>query len=145
MEKVTVKTLFRESEKYLDKEVIITGWVKKIRAQKNFGFMEVNDGSFFKGIQVVFDNKLENFEEISHLSIISTVEVKGKLVKSLGKGQDYEIAADTVDVFQKADLSYPLQNKRHTFEYLRNNLYCLSLHNLMGQGYMLIQCSRKYD
>ena len=123
MEKVTVKSLFRETEKYLDKEVVITGWVKKMRDQKNFGFMEVNDGSFFKGIQVVFTNELPNYDEISHLSIISSVEVRGKLIKSQGAGQDVEIAATEVNVFQKADLSYPLQNKRHTFEFLRTKAH----------------------
>jgi asparagine--tRNA ligase len=123
MKKVTVKSLYRETEKYLDQEVIINGWVKKIRDQKNFGFIEVNDGSFFKGVQVVFDTRLSNFEEISHLSIISSIEVKGKLVKSQGAGQAFEIMAEEINVFQKADLEYPLQNKRHTFEYLRTKAH----------------------
>lgn len=123
MEKVTVKSLFRETEKYLDKEVVVTGWVKKIRDQKNFGFIEINDGSFFKGVQVVFDTRLANFEEISRLSIISTIEVKGKLVKSQGAGQAFEIVAEEINIFQKADLDYPLQNKRHTFEYLRTKAH----------------------
>ena len=105
------------------KEVIIKGWVKKIRDQKNFGFIEVNDGSFFKGVQVVFDTRLSNFEEISRLSIISSIEVKGKLVKSQGAGQAFEIMAEEINVFQKADLEYPLQNKRHTFEYLRTKAH----------------------
>lgn len=123
MEKVTVKSLYRETEKYLDQEVVVTGWVKKIRDQKNFGFIEVNDGSFFKGVQVVFDTRLSNFEEISRLSIISSIEVKGKLVKSQGAGQAFEIMAEEINVFQKADLEYPLQNKRHTFEYLRTKAH----------------------
>lgn len=123
MKKVTVKSLYRKTEKYLDQEVIINGWVKKIRDQKNFGFIEVNDGSFFKGVQVVFDTRLSNFEEISRLSIISSIEVKGKLVKSQGAGQAFEIMAEEINVFQKADLEYPLQNKRHTFEYLRTKAH----------------------
>lgn len=123
MEKNTVKSLYRETEKYLDQEVIINGWVKKIRDQKNFGFIEVNDGSFFKGVQVVFDTRLSNFEEVSRLSIISSIEVKGKLVKSQGAGQAFEIMAEEINVFQKADLEYPLQNKRHTFEYLRTKAH----------------------
>lgn len=123
MKKVTVKSLYRETEKYLDQEVIINGWVKKIRDQKNFGFIEVNDGSFFKGVQVVFDTRLSNFEEISRLSIISSIEVKGKLVKSQGAGQAFEIMAEEINMFQKADLEYPLQNKRHTFEYLRTKAH----------------------
>lgn len=123
MEKVTVKSLYRETEKYLDQEVVVTGWVKKIRDQKNFGFIEVNDGSFFKGVQVVFDTRLSNFEEVSRLSIISSIEVKGKLVKSQGAGQAFEIMAEEINIFQKADLEYPLQNKRHTFEYLRTKAH----------------------
>ena len=129
MKKVTVKSLYRETEKYLDQEVIINGWVKKIRDQKNFGFIEVNDGSFFKGVQVVFDTRLSNFEEISRLSIISSIEVKGKLVKSQGAGQAFEIMAEEINVFQKADLEYPLQNKRHTFEYLRTKAHLRSRTN----------------
>ena len=123
MKKVTVKSLYRETEKYLDQKVIINGWVKKIRDQKNFGFIEVNGGSFFKGVQVVFDTRLSNFEEISRLSIISSIEVKGKLVKSQGAGQAFEIMAEEINIFQKADLEYPLQNKRHTFEYLRTKAH----------------------
>ena len=119
MEKVLVKSLFRNTEDFIGKEVILSGWLKKIRAQKNFGFIELNDGSFFKGVQVVFDTNLSNFEEISKASISSSLIVKGKVVESQGKGQTFEIQATEVEIYQKADLSYPLQNKRHTFEYLR--------------------------
>ncbi|MBC2855657.1 MAG: asparagine--tRNA ligase [Cetobacterium sp.] len=119
MEKATVKAIYRETEQYLDKEIILSGWVRKIRSQKNFGFIEINDGSFFKGVQVVFDTKLANFDEISRLSISSSIIVKGKLVKSQGAGQNFEVLASDIEVFQKADLDYPLQNKRHSFEFLR--------------------------
>ncbi|MGL4534511.1 MAG: asparagine--tRNA ligase [Fusobacteriaceae bacterium] len=119
MKNVTVKELYSNFEKYLGEEVVLSGWVKKIRDQKQFGFIELNDGSFFNGVQVVFESSLENFEEISHLSISSTVKVIGKVIKSQGAGQKFEITATTVEVYQKAHLDYPLQNKRHTFEYLR--------------------------
>ncbi len=119
MEKALVKSLFRSTEDFIGKEVILSGWLKKIRAQKNFGFIELNDGSFFKGVQVVFDTNLGNFEEISKASISSSLIVKGKVVESQGKGQTFEIQATEVEIYQKADLAYPLQNKRHTFEYLR--------------------------
>lgn len=119
MEKALVKSLYRNTEDFIGKEVILSGWLKKIRAQKNFGFIELNDGSFFKGVQVVFDTNLENFEEISKASISSSLIVKGKVVESQGKGQTFEIQATDVEIYQKADLAYPLQNKRHTFEYLR--------------------------
>ncbi|EFS28669.2 asparaginyl-tRNA synthetase [Fusobacterium gonidiaformans ATCC 25563] len=119
MEMTTVKSIFRNKGTYIDKEVKLGAWVRKIRSQKNFGFLEINDGSFFYGIQVVFDTSLENFDEISRLSIASSVIVEGTLVKSEGAGQEFEIKASKVEVCQKADLDYPLQNKRHSFEFLR--------------------------
>lgn len=117
--KQLVKTLYRDTEKYINKEVELSGWVKKIRSQKNFGFIEINDGSFFKGVQIVFDTNLPNFDEVSRLSISSSIIVKGVVVESQGAGQTFEIQAKEIEVFQKADLDYPLQNKRHSFEFLR--------------------------
>lgn len=114
-----VKSLYRETEKYLDQEVHLSGWVRKIRDQKSFGFIELNDGSFFKGVQVVFDTKLQNFEDVAKLSIASSVQVTGKLVKSQGAGQAFEVLASEIKIFQKASSEYPLQNKRHSFEFLR--------------------------
>jgi asparaginyl-tRNA synthetase len=120
MKKVTVKELIRNGEQFLDQEVQISGWVRKIRSQKSFGFIELNDGSFFSGLQVVFEDNLENFDAISRVSIATSMYVTGTFVKSEGKGQSFEIKATSVEIFQKADLDYPLQNKRHTFEYLRS-------------------------
>lgn len=114
-----VRDIFRDGQKYVNKEVELFGWVRKIRDQKKFGFIELNDGSFFKGVQIVFEENLENFDEISRLSIASTIKVKGVLVESQGAGQALEVKATSIEIFQKADLDYPLQNKRHTFEYLR--------------------------
>lgn len=114
-----VRDIFRDGQKYVNKEVELFGWVRKIRDQKKFGFIELNDGSFFKGVQVVFEENLENFDEVSRLSIASTIKVKGILVESQGAGQALEVKATGIEIFQKADLDYPLQNKRHTFEYLR--------------------------
>ena len=114
-----LRELQKNTKEYLGKEIEINGWVKKIRSQKNFGFIELNDGTFFTGIQVVFDEELENFEEISKLTISSSIKVTGIVVESLGKGQDYEIKATKISVYQKADSNYPLQNKRHSFEFLR--------------------------
>jgi len=120
---ITVKDIFRHGEEYLNKEIELFGWVRKIRDQKKFGFIELNDGSFFKGVQIVFEEGLANFDEVSRLSIASTIKVKGTLVKSEGSGQDLEVKAKEIEVFQKADLEYPLQNKRHTFEYLRTKAH----------------------
>ncbi|MGL5657245.1 MAG: asparagine--tRNA ligase [Fusobacteriaceae bacterium] len=119
MKTISVRELQRNYEKYIGSEVNLAGWVKKIRAQKEFGFIELNDGSFFNGIQVVYSDKLNNFDEISRVSISSTINVRGKVEKSSGAGQQFEIIAESVEVYQKADLDYPLQNKRHSFEYLR--------------------------
>ena len=114
-----LRELQKNTEKYLGQEVTLNGWAKKIRSQKNFGFIELNDGTFFTRIQVVFEDSLENFEEISKLTISSSIKVTGIVVESQGKGQAYEIKATKIEVYDKADSDYPLQNKRHTFEFLR--------------------------
>ena len=114
-----VRKIYKDYSELLNKELEVNGWVRKIRSQKNFGFIELNDGTFFNGIQIVFDESLPNFDEISKLSISSSINVKGKLVKSEGGGQEFEIKALEISVYNKADVEYPLQNKRHTLEYLR--------------------------
>ena len=119
MEQVLVKELYRDTEKYIDKSVEISGWIKTIRDSKNFGFIELNDGSFFKNIQIVFDTELSNFEEVRKLSISSSIIVTGKVVKTENAKQPFEIKAEKVEIFNQADLDYPLQKKRHSFEYLR--------------------------
>ena len=119
MKKAVVKSLYRETEKFLDQEIELTGWVRKIRDQKNFGFIELNDGTFFKGVQVVFDTKLGNFEQVAKLPISSSIKVHGRVVKSQGAGQSFEVMANSIEIYQAADPEYPLQNKRHSFEFLR--------------------------
>ncbi len=114
-----LRELQKNTKEYLEKEIELNGWVKKIRSQKNFGFIELNDGTFFNGIQIVVDDTLSNFEEVSKLTISSSIKVYGKLVKSEGKGQAYEIKAEKIEIYDKADSDYPLQNKRHSFEFLR--------------------------
>ena len=114
-----IREIYKKHAELLNKELELNGWIRKRRDQKNFGFLEVNDGTFFNGIQVVFDDSLSNFDEISRLSISSSVHVKGVLVQSEGKGQTFEIKAKEITVYNKSDLDYPLQNKRHTLEYLR--------------------------
>lgn len=116
---ILIKDLYRNTEKYIDNSVTISGWVKTVRDSKTFGFIEVNDGSFFKNVQVVFTDSLENFEEIKKLTISSSIIVKGTLVKTENAKQPFEIQASSVEVFNQASPEYPLQKKRHTFEYLR--------------------------
>lgn len=80
---VLIKDLYRNLDKYIDKEISVSGWVRTLRDSKNFGFIEINDGSFFKNIQIVFDNTLENFTEICKLSISSSLTVIGKVVETM--------------------------------------------------------------
>jgi asparaginyl-tRNA synthetase len=119
MIKTTVKEIYRNTADFLDKDVEISGWVRTLRDSKNFGFIEINDGSFFSNIQVVFDTSLENFEEIAKVTISSSIIVEGKLVSTENAKQAFEIHATKVTVFNKSDADYPLQKKRHTLEYLR--------------------------
>lgn len=114
-----VKELNSKHQQFLQKEVTVSGWARKIRISKNFGFIELNDGSFFKGLQVVVNSDLANFDEISRLSISSSLIVKGMVTPSEGAEQPFELKASEVQIVQKADLDYPLQNKRHTMEFLR--------------------------
>ncbi|WP_461205954.1 asparagine--tRNA ligase [Clostridium sp. DL1XJH146] len=114
-----IKALYRETDKYIDTNIKISGWVRTLRASNKFGFIEINDGSFFKNIQVVIDGELDNFKEISKLPINSSVEIEGKLVKTESAKQPFEIQAAKVIVVGTSDSSYPLQKKRHSLEYLR--------------------------
>lgn len=116
---VLVKDLFRKFEDFKDKEVSISGWVRTIRDSKNFGFIEINDGSFFKNVQVVFEASLPNFEDVRKLSISSSVEVSGTVVKTENAKQPFEIKASKIEIINQANLDYPLQKKKHSFEYLR--------------------------
>ena len=119
MKYTIVKDLYKNLDEYSGKKVTLTGWVRTLRDSKNFGFIELNDGSFFNNVQIVFDNSLDNFEEVRKLSISSSVEVEGEVVKTENAKQPFEIKASRVTIVNMADLDYPLQKKRHTFEYLR--------------------------
>ena len=119
MEKVLVKSIFRETEKFMGQTVEVSGWVRTIRASNAFGFIELNDGSFFKNIQIVFEAELENYKEITKLGTGSAVKVFGKVVESAGDKQPFEIKAEKVEVVGTSDEDFPLQKKRHTLEYMR--------------------------
>lgn len=116
---IEVKDLYRDKEQYINKDVKVAGWIRTSRISKNFGFIELNDGSFFKNMQIIIDEKLENFKEIGKLPISSSILVEGKLVSTEGAKQPVEIHATKIVVEGESDNSYPLQKKRHTVEYLR--------------------------
>ncbi len=116
---ITVKELYKNSEAYLDKEIEAVGWVRSNRGSKAFGFLVINDGSYFNTLQVVYHDTMENFAEISKLNVGAAVIVKGKLVATPEAKQPFEIQADSVMVEGDSAPDYPLQKKRHSFEYLR--------------------------
>ncbi|NLZ43890.1 MAG: asparagine--tRNA ligase, partial [Clostridia bacterium] len=119
-EKVTVKELFRSTRAYFGKKVAVSGWVRTARDAKAFGFIEVNDGSFFKNLQVVVDETLPNFKEAVRLPVGTAVRVEGELVESPAAGQPFELRGEKVAVVGAVAPGYPLQKKRHSFEYLRS-------------------------
>ena len=120
MEKlVSVRELFKQKEKYLNTEVTVGGWVRSVRDSKTFGFIVLNDGTFFEPLQVVYSDKLENFEKISKLNVGAALIVKGQLVPTPEAKQPFEIQADEVIVEGESTPDYPLQKKRHSMEYLR--------------------------
>ena len=134
-----VKSLYRNTSEYLSKDITISGWIRTLRASNAFGFIEVNDGSFFKNIQVVFDNKLENFKEVSKLPISSSITVIGTLVETPEAKQPFEIHAKEVIVEGLSDSDYPLQKKRHTFEYLRTIAHLRPRSNAFSAVFRVVQ------
>lgn len=119
MKAIDFRDLFKSPEKYYDKEVVVEGWIRTIRDSKSFGFIELNDGTFMKNVQIVFENTLENFEEVRKFSTGSAITVKGKLEHTPGAKQLFEIKATEITLEAASETSYPLQKKRHSMEYLR--------------------------
>ena len=119
MENIVVRELFKNSEKYYTKEIQVSGWVRTVRDSKTFGFIELNDGTFFKNLQIVFDNTLENFSEICKLTISSSIIVKGIFTKTENAKQPFELKATNLEIVNLSRSDYTLQKKRHTVEYLR--------------------------
>ena len=118
MKLVEIKELFNSSE-YADKTVNVGGWIRSIRDSKNFGFIVISDGTCFKTLQIVYDDKLDNFKEISKLNVGAAIVVRGKLLLTPNAKQPFEIQAEEIMVEGESDGNYPLQKKRHSFEYLR--------------------------
>ncbi|OPJ61280.1 asparagine--tRNA ligase [Clostridium oryzae] len=119
MAKLLIRDLFRNEKDYIDKSITISGWIRTIRSSNAFGFIEVNDGSFFKNLQIVFDANLDNFKEICKLHISSSITVTGTLIATPDAKQPFEIHATSLVVEGHSSSDYPLQKKRHSFEFLR--------------------------
>ena len=133
MDLTTVKSIYRETAEYANKEVTVGGWIRTMRASKNFGFIELNDGSFFKNIQVVFEaDKVSNYEEITKQNVGAALIVKGLLVETPEAKQPFEIKATEIEVEGTSTPDYPLQKKRHSVEFLREIAYLRPRTNLFS-------------
>ena len=116
---VTVRKIYKDREQFLDKEISVGGWVRSIRDSKTFGFMVLSDGSYFETLQVVYHDSMKNFADISKLNVGAAVIVRGTLVATPQAKQPFEIQAEEVLIEGSSAPDYPLQKKRHSFEYLR--------------------------
>ena len=120
MERIQIRELFKNSEKYFGKEITVAGWIRQIRDSKKLAFIELNDGSFFKAVQVIAeDEKINNYSEVASLNISSSIVVKGTFVETPNSKQPFEIQASSIEIMGKSNEDYPIQPKRHTMEYLR--------------------------
>lgn len=119
MDLTDIRDLYRSREEYIGKEITVGGWVRSNRDSKNFGFLVINDGTFFEPLQVVYGDKLTNFEDLRKMNVGTAVIVKGLVVATPEAKQPFELQAEEVLVEGPSTTDYPLQKKRHSFEYLR--------------------------
>lgn len=133
MNLTTVKSIYRQTADFKDREVTLGGWVRTMRVSKNFGFIELNDGSFFKNLQIVFEaEKLSNYAEIAKLSVGAAILVEGVLVETPEAKQPFEVKAAKITVEGASTPDYPLQKKRHSVEFLRQIAYLRPRTNLFS-------------
>ena len=136
MKEILVRELFRNSAEYADQEILIKGWVRNNRSSNKFGFIELNDGSFFKSVQVVYEEEfIANFEEISKAYIATALAVKGVVVLTPEAKQPFEIKAREIVVEATSTPDYPLQPKRHSMEFLREIAHLRPRSNLFSAVY----------
>ena len=117
---ITIRELHKKAKEFEAKELELCGWVRSVRASKNFGFIVLHDGTFFEPVQIVYDEKIENFDAVSKLNVGTALIVKGKVILTPEAKQPFEIHATEVFVEGASTPDYPLQKKRHTLEYLRS-------------------------
>lgn len=119
MDNLRVKDLYKDPASFADKNITISGWIKTIRSSKKVGFIEINDGTYMKNVQVVFTRDLETFDEIAKFPLSATIKVTGEFVYTPDAKQPFEIHANEVVLEGNSDIDYPLQKKKHSYEYLR--------------------------
>ncbi len=119
MDFIHIKKLYQDMDSYNEQSVTICGWIRSLRDSKSFGFISINDGTYFQPVQIVFDNTLENFDTIRKLNIGSALIIKGNVLVTPNARQPFEIHAESITIEGTSTPDYPLQKKRHSFEYLR--------------------------
>ncbi len=119
MELTQIRDLYRDTDKYLEKEVTVGGWVRSNRDSKTFGFIVVNDGTFFETLQIVYSDSLANFDQLTRLGVSAAIIARGHIVATPNAKQPFEMQATEIVLEGASDPEYPLQKKRHSFEYLR--------------------------
>ena len=130
--KLDIVEIYEKLDTLMDKEVILEGWVRNHRKQKDFGFIDFNDGTYFKSVQVVYDNTLDSFNDIQKIRVGSAIKVKGTIIESVGAGQDFEVRLSSLELLGDSPEDYPIQPKRHTREFLREQAYLRPRTNLFG-------------
>ncbi len=120
---IDVKELYEDLKKYMDKTVTLSGWIRNHRKQKEFGFIDFSDGTYFKHVQLVYTNDLKEFDEIQKYRNGSAIIATGKVVKSEGAGQDFEVKIEKIELAGDCPEEYPMQPKRHSDEFLREQAY----------------------
>ena len=125
MELISVRELFRNTAAYAGKTITVGGWVRNRRPSKQFGFIVLNDGTYFSPVQVVYNDTIENFQEISKINIGAALIITGELVLTPDSKQPFEIQAATIEVEGPSTGDFPLQPKRHTMEFLRTRWFCV--------------------
>ena len=118
-----IKEIYESYKDYIDKEVEVEGWIKKHRKQKEIGFIDLSDGTCFKILQIVYDKSTKDFDYIGKIHYGSSIKVKGKIIKSPGKGQEFEMFAKEIELIGDCPLDYPLQPKDHSLEFFREQAY----------------------
>ena len=127
---MTDKELFEKTKDYLGTKVVLQGWVRNHRKQKEFGFIDFSDGTYFKHVQIVYDNQLKDFDEIQKIRVGSSIKVEGEVVESPKEGQEFEVQATSVELLGDCPEDYPMQPKAHSREFLREQAYLRPRTNL---------------
>ena len=135
MKLTTVRELFADPAAYLSREITLGGWIRTVRDSKNFGFIELNDGSCFKNLQLVLDASMDGYETAIHYNVGAAIIVTGTLVESPGAKQPYELRVSSVTLEGASDPSYPLQKKRHSVEFMREIAHLRPRANLYNAAF----------